>query len=149
MRYIVLISAILTLMFSSCSNSRMEMSNEIKELSAKVDSLTVKVEELSEQNRMQEEEISWISTEMLEMSKIEKEKMAAASAVPSAKTSGKSKATTNSKAAVNTKSPEKAVADGQCQAITNAGKRCSRIAVKGSKYCWQHKETYEPEIPSK
>lgn len=148
MKYICIISAILLLMSSSCSNSRMEMSNEIKELSAKVDSLTLKVDELSEQNRMQEEEISWISTEMLEMAKIEKEKMAA-SALPSAKASGKSKATINSKAAVNKKSPEKAATDGQCLAITTAGKRCSRIAVKGSKYCWQHKETYEPEIPSK
>jgi methylphosphotriester-DNA--protein-cysteine methyltransferase len=29
--------------------------------------------------------------------------------------------------------------DGQCQAITKKGTRCTRKAVSGSKYCWQHK----------
>ncbi|MGD0036317.1 MAG: hypothetical protein ABSC53_03385 [Bacteroidota bacterium] len=27
----------------------------------------------------------------------------------------------------------------QCQAITKKGTRCTRKAVSGSKYCWQHK----------
>lgn len=28
--------------------------------------------------------------------------------------------------------------DGQCQAITKKGTRCSRKAQSGSAYCWQH-----------
>jgi colicin import membrane protein len=33
---------------------------------------------------------------------------------------------------------------GRCQAITAKGTQCSRSADAGSKYCWQHKKTYEP-----
>lgn len=36
------------------------------------------------------------------------------------------------------------ITNGSCQAITNAGKQCSRKAVTDSNYCWQHKSTYEP-----
>jgi colicin import membrane protein len=33
---------------------------------------------------------------------------------------------------------------GRCQAITAKGTQCTRTAESGSKYCWQHKSTYEP-----
>ena len=32
----------------------------------------------------------------------------------------------------------------RCQAITAKGTQCTRHAEPGSKYCWQHKKTYEP-----
>ena len=32
----------------------------------------------------------------------------------------------------------------RCLAITAAGTQCTRLADIGSKYCWQHKATYEP-----
>ena len=41
----------------------------------------------------------------------------------------------------------KPVPDLQCIAITNTGKRCSRPALKDSKYCLQHKQIYEPDKP--
>jgi len=34
----------------------------------------------------------------------------------------------------------KATKSGQCQAITKSGKRCTRMAEPGSKYCWQHQK---------
>ncbi|PSK80376.1 DNA/RNA non-specific endonuclease [Prolixibacter denitrificans] len=34
----------------------------------------------------------------------------------------------------------KATTSRQCQAITKSGKRCSRKAEPGSKYCWQHQK---------
>ncbi len=141
MRNLRIVPVILLLVFSSCS--QFNKSDEIKELSLKVDSLSSKVDELSEQNRSLEEEFSWIESEMVELSKLKQEKMATPLASPSAKATGNAKTTQKAKASENT------IQDGQCQAITNSGKRCSRVALKGSKYCWQHKETYEPEIPKK
>jgi colicin import membrane protein len=32
----------------------------------------------------------------------------------------------------------------RCLAITAKGTQCTRLADLGSKYCWQHKATYEP-----
>ena len=40
----------------------------------------------------------------------------------------------------STKVKEEKAIDQQCKAITKSGKRCSRKASKGSKYCWQHKK---------
>lgn len=37
---------------------------------------------------------------------------------------------------------------GRCQAITAKGTQCTRTADSGSKYCWQHKSTYEPASTS-
>jgi hypothetical protein len=37
---------------------------------------------------------------------------------------------------------------GRCQAITAKGTQCTRHAEPGSKYCWQHKKTYEPTSTS-
>jgi hypothetical protein len=37
---------------------------------------------------------------------------------------------------------------GRCQAITAKGTQCTRHAEPGSKYCWQHKKTYEPASTS-
>lgn len=141
MRYFLIISVLQLLFFSSCSH--ISNSDEIKELSMKVDSLSSKVDELSKQNRILEEEFSWIEGEMVELSKLKQEKMVTPFTSPTTKATG------YSQTAKKAKSAEKPISDGQCLAITNSGKRCSRVAVKGSKYCWQHKETYEPEIPQK
>lgn len=129
MRNISLISFIALFIFSSCSQSK--MSNEIKELSYKVDSLTQKVDELSEQNKMMEEEFTWIENELFAFSQLKKSIKEPSVSTPAVKVT------------------EKAVPDWQCLAITNSGSRCSRPALKGSKYCWQHKKTYEPDSPEK
>lgn len=34
--------------------------------------------------------------------------------------------------------PSAAVPRQQCEAITKKGTRCSRLAMPGAKYCWQH-----------
>ncbi|MFZ5434119.1 MAG: hypothetical protein ACOZB3_10140 [Calditrichota bacterium] len=34
--------------------------------------------------------------------------------------------------------PSAAVPRQQCEAITKKGTRCSRLAIPGAKYCWQH-----------
>lgn len=130
MRHILTLSVIIFLILNSCSQSNLGMSNEIMELTLKVDSLTSKIEELTEQNKMQEDELTWIQGEMTELNKLKKAKaeMPLAAASPQVVT--------------------KPIPDWQCLAITNSGSRCSRAALKGSKYCWQHKKTYEPEISS-
>jgi len=114
---------------SSCDQSK--MSNEIKELSYKVDSLSSKVDELSEQNKMMEEEFTWIENELIGFSQLKQSLKEKPVSAPAAKVT------------------VKAVPDWQCLAITNSGSRCSRPALKGSKYCWQHKKTYEPDSPEK
>ena len=43
--------------------------------------------------------------------------------------------------------PNTATSEGpreRCIAITAKGTQCTRLADPGSKYCWQHKATYEP-----
>lgn len=135
MRYIFIIQVILLIILSSCQS---KTSIELLELSAKVDSLTIKVDELSERNKMLEEEYTWVESEMVELSKLKHQKTPT-SATPAA----------TPLAAPSAKKAEKAVPDWQCIAITNSGSRCSRSAVKDSKYCWQHKKTYEPDKPEK
>jgi TolA-binding protein len=111
------------------------MNSKIRELSSRVDSLSVKVEELTTLTELQDEELLWIQNELAELKKTKEEKTATSSATPLA--------------APLSKTAAKETVDTQCQAITNSGKRCSRTALKGSDYCWQHKATYEPEMPAK
>lgn len=132
MRYIFIVQVILLITFSSCQS---KVSNEIIALSLKVDSLTSKIDELSERNRLLEEEFTWIENEMAEVSKLKPVKTTTA--------------TTSSLVEPVTKVVQKATPDWQCLAITNSGSRCSRPATKDSKYCWQHKKTYEPDKPEK
>jgi hypothetical protein len=128
MRNIVIISVIF-FVFSSCT--LIDKRNEVKELTLKVDSLSSKVDRLSEQNKMMEEEFTWIENEFVELNKLKKAPIEKSSAAPTVKV------------------VEKPVTDWQCMAITNSGARCSRPVVKDSKYCWQHKKTYEPDKPEK
>ncbi|MGH9661652.1 MAG: hypothetical protein ACRD96_24100 [Bryobacteraceae bacterium] len=44
-----------------------------------------------------------------------------------------------SKAAVPLPPTTSGAARPQCAATTKAGRRCSRIAAEGSRFCWQHK----------
>jgi len=149
MKYLFLIPVILLFVFSSCT--QLDKSKQIKELTHKVDSLNLKVNELSEQNRMIEEEFTWIENELMELRKGKNSDMGMplASPSPSAKAAEKSEGTEKSKISEKTIASEKVSADVQCLAITNSGKRCSRLALKGSKYCLQHKQTYEPDLPGK
>jgi hypothetical protein len=124
MRYIFIVTGMI-LLFSSCS--LFKSSDEIKALTLKVDSLSAKVAELSLQNKALDEEFTWMENELVRLSTENKSKAVAAVPVPAAKVA------------------EKETKDWQCKAITNSGKRCSRPALDGSKYCWQHKKTYEPE----
>jgi len=128
MRYIFIVSGMLFL-FSSCT--LFQKSDEIKKLTEKVDSLTQKVDELSAQNKTLDEEFTWIENELVTLNSVKKSKPEEPVAKPVAKVA------------------EKETKDWQCKAITNSGKRCSRPALEGSKYCWQHKKTYEPESPAK
>jgi hypothetical protein len=107
------------------------MNSKIGELSYRVDSLSAKVEELTTLTGLQDEELMWIQNELAELKKTKEVKTATPLAAPASKTATKE------------------ADDTQCQAITNSGKRCSRTALKGSDYCWQHKETYEPDLPAK
>jgi outer membrane murein-binding lipoprotein Lpp len=124
MRYIFIISGIL-LLFNSCS--LFQKQDEIRQLSQKVDSLTIKVDELTEQNKALDEEFTWIENEFAKLNELKKSNMAAQVSSPAPKVIIKE------------------TRDWQCKAITNSGKRCSRPALEGSKYCWQHKKTYEPD----
>jgi len=116
-------------LFSSCSV--FQKSDEVIELSQKVDSLIQKVDALTEQNKALDEEFTWIENEMVKLSALNVSKQATPVTTPAAKVA------------------EKVTKDWQCKAITNSGKRCSRPALEDSKYCWQHKKTYEPDMHGK
>ena len=135
MRHLYVIFLLLLFISSSCSQLNSEMNSKILELSSRVDSLSGKVEELTTLTELQDEELLWIQNELAELKKTKEEKTATPSATPLA--------------APLSKTAAKETVDTQCQAITNSGKRCSRTALKGSDYCWQHKATYEPEMPAK
>lgn len=135
MRHLYVIFLLLLFISSSCSQLNSEMNSKIWELSSRVDSLSGKVEELTTLTELQDEELMWLQNELVELKKNKEEKTATPSATPLA--------------APLSKTPVKEPVDTQCQAITNSGKRCSRTALKGSDYCWQHKATYEPETPAK
>jgi len=135
MRHLYVIFLLLLFINSSCSQLNSEMNSKIWELSSRVDSLSGKVEELTTLTELQDEELMWLQNELVELKKNKEEKTATPSATPLAAPLSKT----------NVKEP----VDTQCQAITNSGKRCSRTALKGSDYCWQHKATYEPETPAK
>ena len=135
MRHLYLIFLLLLFISSSCSQLNSEMNSKIWELSSRVDSLSGKVAELTTLTELQDEELLWIQNELAELKKTKEEKTATPSATPLA--------------APLSKTAAKETVDTQCQAITNSGKRCSRTALKGSDYCWQHKATYEPEMPAK
>ena len=143
MRHLYAFFLILLFISSSCSQLNSEMNSKTWLLSSRVDSLSLKVEELSTLTELQDEELLWLQNELAELKKTKDGKTAAPSATPLAKPLAAPLAAPISKTAV------KEVVDTQCQAITNSGKRCSRTALKGSNYCWQHKATYEPEMPAK
>ena len=131
MRHLYVIFLLLLFISSSCSQLNSEMNSKIRELSSRVDSLSGKVEELTTLTELQDEELMWIQNELAELKKTKEVKTATPIAASASKTAAKE------------------ADDTQCQAITNSGKRCSRTALKGSDYCWQHKETYEPDLPAK
>ena len=135
MRHLYVIFLILLFVSSSCSQLNSKMNSKMWELSARVDSLSTQVAALNELTELQDEELMWLQNELAELKKVKAEKQASSSATPLA--------------APLSKTAVKEVVDTQCQAITNSGKRCSRTALKGSNYCWQHKATYEPDIPAK
>jgi len=135
MRHLYVIFIIFLLFGSSCTQSRKDMGNQIWELSSKVDSLSTQVAALNELTELQEEELLWIQNELAELKKTKEVKTASPSAKPAS--------------APLSKTAVKEVVDTQCQAITSSGKRCSRTALNGSVYCWQHKQIYEPEMPEK
>jgi hypothetical protein len=153
MRNISVVSGILILLLSSCSQFKLGQNDKLDELTAKVDSLMVVSDSLTSQNKFQDDEISWLANELVELKKTKSETPAAMvtnpkqvapaslPAGPATKTAGPATKTT----VPATKSAVKAVADLQCIAITNSGKRCSRPALTGSKYCLQHKQIYEPD----
>jgi len=155
MKNIFLLLGISLLVISSCSRFKMGQSAELSELSAKVDSLKILVDSLSAQNKFQDDEISWLEIQIGDLTKMKESKpeakatAAKAEAVkPAAKpVVAKPAASATTPAVSPSKSIEKAPADLQCIAITNTGKRCSRPAIKGSKYCLQHKQIYEPDKP--
>jgi outer membrane murein-binding lipoprotein Lpp len=130
MKHAYLILVLLMIVLSSCSQFNGELDSKLSDLTAKVDSLSAKVDELTEQNQLLDQEISWLENEIVDLDHLKKSKLA--EPVPS----------------TTAKTPEKSVQDGQCKALTTSGSRCSRVAQKGSEYCWQHIKTYEPDRPA-
>ena len=123
-------------MLSSCTQ---KMNEQIMDLSFKVDSLSAKVDKLAEKNNALEIEILMLESKQADSGNVRKAKMDVPVSV------SKPISSTVSKPKVEV--PEILANDRQCIAITGSGKRCSHTAVEGSKYCYQHKQIYEPEIP--
>jgi hypothetical protein len=139
MKKLYVIPAILLFTLGSCSQFRMGQGDELTELSSKVDSLITKVDKLTEQNKLQDSEISWLELQIADFDKDKDKEKPTKPASPATVSKPVSKPVV--------KTDPAPVEDLQCQAITNSGKRCSRPALKGSKYCLQHKQIYEPDIP--
>lgn len=131
MKYTCIFSVLLLIMLSSCSQSRKEMNAQVNELIQKVDTLSSKVDVLTDQNRLLDEEISWLENEIVDLNRSKPANPAISTPTPTAKTSGKQAKT------------------GQCKALTSSGSRCSRVALNGSEYCWQHIKIYEPDRAEK
>ncbi len=141
MKPIVIISALLLFVFSSCDQLNKEVNSKIMDLTLRVDSLTQKVDELTKKNNALEVELLWLENELGDIDQFKKEKTVQPAKV--AKPIAAKPSTPKANAT------EKQAPDLQCIAITNANKRCSKQAMQGSKYCYQHKQTYEPVIPGK
>ena len=137
MRHLYGFFLVLLFISSSCSYLNSDTDSKIWQLSARVDSLSEKVTELTTLTELQDEELQWLQNELLELNKTKDQKSAPLNASASNSTSPQPK------------NAVKETEDTQCKALTNSGKRCSRTALKGSDYCWQHKATYEPEMPEK
>lgn len=135
MKYIFIIPLLL-LMLSSCTQ---KMNEQIMDLSYKVDSLSAKVDKLAEKNNTLEIEVLMLESKQADSGNVKKAKMDTPLPV------SKPLSSTVSKPKVEV--PEILANETQCIAITSSGKRCSRTAVEGSKYCYQHKQIFEPEIP--
>ncbi len=140
MKNIYAILVILLFVSGSCSRFNAGHNAEVDVLSAKVDSLTTLVDTLASQNKFQDDEISWLENQIIELNKSKFSKSAASVTEPKP-------VAVKLPAATPVKTVEKPAQDLQCIAITNTGKRCSRPALKGSKYCLQHKQIYEPDKP--
>jgi len=150
MKNISIIFVILLFVAGSCSQFKPGQRAELNELSAKVDSLKILLDSLSAQNKFQDDEISWLEIQIGDLTKMKESKPEAkvTAAKPVAvKPPAKPAASAKTPAVSSSKTIEKAPPDLQCIAITNTGKRCSRPALNGSKYCNQHKEIYEPDKP--
>ncbi len=141
MKYKFIVPVIL-LFLSSCSQ---KMNEQVMELSFKVDSLSAKVNKLAEKNNALEIEVLLLESKMADSSKLKLSKKDA----PLTASKPISSAVSPTVATTKVITPEKQAIDRQCQAITSSGKRCSRTALEGSKYCYQHKQIYEPEVPKK
>lgn len=155
MKNIYAILVILLFVSVSCSRFNAGQNAEFDFLSAKVDSLMIKVDTLTAQNKFQDDEISWLELQIGDLTKMKGSKpeaQAAAAKPVTIKSEAKPVAAKPAVSAItpavsSSKTIEKAPVDLQCIAITNTGKRCSRPALKGSKYCLQHKQIYEPDKP--
>jgi hypothetical protein len=126
---------ILALVISVLSSCSMFPNQEVKMLSAKVDSLARIIDTLTQLNKTLDEEFTWIENELVNLHTAQPQKSKTASAIAAPATQTETVVA-------------KPANDWQCQALTSSGKRCSRPAIEGSKYCWQHKKTYEPNSPS-
>jgi hypothetical protein len=126
---------------SSCSQPDAELNNKIKELSFRIDSLSLKIDSVIKRNKAQENEITWIESAIADLAG--KKQLKAIPKVPVSKPATIVKPTSEIPVS------EQVAPVSQCEAITNSGKRCSKPAVEGSKYCAFHKEIYEPVIPKK
>ncbi len=126
---------ILALVISVLSSCSMFPNQEVKVLSAKVDSLASIIDTLTQQNKTLDEEFTWIENELVNLHAAQPQKLKTAAAIAAPATQTETVVA-------------KPANDWQCQALTSSGKRCSRPAIEGSKYCWQHKKTYEPNSPA-
>jgi hypothetical protein len=125
---------ILALVISVLSSCSMFPNQEVKVLSAKVDSLARIIDTLTQQNKTLDEEFTWIENELVNLSTAQPQKSKTVTTIAAPATQTETVVA-------------KPANDWQCQALTSSGKRCSRPTIEGSKYCWQHKKTYEPNNP--
>lgn len=113
--------------------SKKELKIQVQELSLKVDALEAKLSAAESKMTSLSERIDYFAKRIEELERTQAELR-----------SGLQAATQfNSAAQQDETNP--APSGGKCAATTASGKRCSRNAESGSNYCWQHKDTYEPD----
>jgi colicin import membrane protein len=134
---------VIFIIFSSLS--LIGLSQSKKELQEQVTILLSEKQKLSDEKLKLMEEILNLKQQILDIKtenlsyKTENDKLRASiSANNNASSSLTNQVVSKQSTSTNEASRER------CLAITAKGTQCTRLADLGSKYCWQHKTTYEP-----
>lgn len=138
------------MILTSCGTSRV-LENDISSLKTKVyhlesqnKDLTEKLDKITQQITIQESNLKTVSQELKDVKSDLRKQIVPPVAIPTQTSKSNSAKSTSTKGTTPTKSNSSTVSrststySGRCQATTEKGTQCKRMAQDGRKYCWQH-----------